>query len=90
MFTLPFFIEWSFPYTNHLTSVVPRLVYILSWAADLMLVISLFVLGGAFWRKLQSLFIRTEQADFSSVATARSAAESKATRWRLAPAGEGA
>jgi hypothetical protein len=67
LFTVPLFVGWSFPYTSFVPAGIPQLVYILSWASDLMLIASLFVLGGAFLRKLQSLIIRTELADFSQV-----------------------
>lgn len=83
LFTLPFFIEWSFPYTSHVPAGIPQSVYVLSWVADLMLVISLFVLGGAFWRKLRALFVRTALADFSGLETTPSMSTGRQERWRL-------
>ncbi|MEM8587853.1 MAG: hypothetical protein AAGG65_07315 [Pseudomonadota bacterium] len=87
LFTLPFFIEWSFPYTSYVPAGIPQMVYILSWVADLTLVISLFVLGGAFWRKLRALFIRTELADFSAIEKATFMPTGGEERWRLLTGG---
>ncbi|MEO1224439.1 MAG: hypothetical protein AAFX92_09440 [Pseudomonadota bacterium] len=83
MFIMPFAIEWSFPYTSHVPDGVLELVDALSWVADLMLVASLFVLGGAFWNKLRALFIRTALADFSEAQEATSAPVDREERWRL-------
>lgn len=83
LFTVPLFIGWSFPYTSYVPAGIPQLVYVLSWASDLMLIASLFVLGGAFWHKLESLIYRTDVADFSQVVPAFSAPSGKGERRRL-------
>ena len=58
LFVIPLIMAWLLPYFEPLTgmSTLSRLpVYIMG---DLMLVISLFVLGGEFWDKLRRLFLR--------------------------------
>jgi hypothetical protein len=57
MFTIPLVFAWATPYFAHY---IPgfeagRLIYAVAF--DLLLLISLFVLGGDFWDKLRSLFI---------------------------------
>jgi hypothetical protein len=58
MFIIPFLIAWLLPY---FTSLIPAYndfgIYI-NIGGDLLLIISLFVLGGDFWDKLRSLFLQ--------------------------------
>jgi len=61
LFVIPFIMAWLLPYVEPLTgvSIFNRLpVFVIG---DLMLVISLFVLGGEFWDKLRRLFLRQER-----------------------------
>lgn len=70
MFLIPIFLGWLAPYVPHL---IPgygahRIVY--GAGGDIMLLVSLFVLGGEFWDKLRTLFIhqaRTQQPGHDSV-----------------------
>lgn len=57
LFLIPFIIGWLLPYFEHL---IPRYDEYHLWInipGDILLVLSLFVLGGDFWEKLRSLFI---------------------------------
>ncbi len=57
LFIIPFIIGWLLPYFEHL---IPRYDEYHLWInipGDILLVLSLFVLGGDFWEKLRSLFI---------------------------------
>jgi hypothetical protein len=58
MFCLPFILDWIETYASHL---IPAYVTNRVWVdvgGDLLLVASLFVLGGNFWDKLHALFVR--------------------------------
>ncbi|UCH49857.1 MAG: transporter suffix domain-containing protein [Betaproteobacteria bacterium] len=59
VFCIPVGLGWAWPYVgDYLPSLqVNLLVYAI--AGDVMLLISLFILGGAFWDKLRSLFIHS-------------------------------
>jgi hypothetical protein len=64
MFCLPFLGSLFETYASH---IVPHLVINRLWVdilLDIMLVASLFVLGGNFWDKLRSLFVAEAQAVF--------------------------
>ena len=64
MFCLPLLFGWLAPY---LSMWVPGLLtYPLPFAigGDIMIVVSLFVLGGEFWDKIRSLFIHDAEASF--------------------------
>jgi len=62
LFTVPLLIGWATPYFGHyvLGLVEHPLAYAI--AGDVMLVASLFVLGGDFWDKLRSLFLHRATA----------------------------
>ncbi len=64
MFVAPLLYGLLEPYADHLIPGhdVYRLAY--SKAGDLLIVISLFVLGGDFWDKLKSLFVYGARAQF--------------------------
>ena len=65
MFILPFIMGWLTPYVY---GYVPDYASYRLWyglPGDLLLIISLFVLGGDFWDKLRSLFIHGAKAKFS-------------------------
>ncbi|UCH84323.1 MAG: hypothetical protein JSW50_01140 [Candidatus Latescibacterota bacterium] len=64
MFVIPIVFGWLAPYLSH---EIPgydshRLLY--SIPGDLLLIASLFVLGGEFWDKLRALFIHGARAQF--------------------------
>ena len=57
MFTMPILLGWVWPYAGHLIEGLDEYDLVLGIGGDLMLLISLFVLGGDFWDKLRSLFV---------------------------------
>ena len=64
MFCIPLFQGWLESWAIH---VAPHLVANRLWVdvgTDMMLLVSLFVLGGNFWDKLRALFIRNARALF--------------------------
>jgi len=71
MFAAPIMFGWASPYFGHHLPGFETGALIYAVAGDVMLLISLFVLGGAFWDKLRSLF----QHDAYAVLPDRLAAE---------------
>jgi hypothetical protein len=69
MFTTPLAFGWVSPYVaQHLPGFTDnRLIYAIPF--DVLLLISLFVLGGAFWDKLRSLFMHDAYAVLPSKAS---------------------
>ena len=69
MFTTPLAFGWVSPYVaQHLPGFSDsHLIYAIPF--DVILLISLFVLGGAFWDKLRSLFLHHAYAVFPSQQT---------------------
>ena len=62
MFIIPLLMGWLLPYVEHL---IPRYDEYQLWInifGDILMVLSLFVLGGEFWEKLRSLFIYNQPA----------------------------
>ncbi len=57
MFCLPFFAGWLLPYIDHLLPGYQEYELYVNIGGDILLLISLFVLGGEFWDKIRSLFI---------------------------------
>ena len=58
MFSLPLLYAWASPYLgSHFPALEPW-ARTLAVAGDLLLVASLFVLGGDFWEKVRALFVR--------------------------------
>jgi len=72
IFVLPLLLAWATPYfAHHLPGYELRpIIYALP--GDLLLIASLFVLGGEFWDKLRSLFVHGAKAQFPSADTAAS------------------
>ncbi len=66
MFTLPLFVAWVTPYAPYLLHGFDPNQLPVAVAGDVMLVTSLFVLGGDFWDKLRSLFVHRSQAQFQA------------------------
>ena len=66
MFTLALVLGWAAPYLGHLVPGWEEHPYLWGAAGDLILVASLFVLGGEFWDKLRALFIHGAKASFPS------------------------
>lgn len=73
LFVLPLLAGWLTPYVSHLLPAYEGNRFAIAFAGDLMLLTSLFVLGGDFWDKLRALFIRAAKARFP---TSQSAADS--------------
>ena len=62
MFCLPLIIGFLWPYTEHYMPFVVDYSLWIYIGGDVMLFLSLFVLGGNFWDKLRSLFIYKSRA----------------------------
>ena len=57
MFTIPLILAWLLPYLeHHFKALEPMPIYI-HLGGDVLLLISLFVLGGEFWDKIRALFM---------------------------------
>ena len=64
MFSAPIIFGWASPYFGHHLPGFENGALIYAVAGDLLLLISLFILGGAFWDKLRSLFQHNSYAIF--------------------------
>lgn len=62
MFATPLAFGWAVPYCGHHLPGFETGQLIYAIVGDVLLLISLFVLGGAFWDKLRSLFIHSAYA----------------------------
>jgi len=60
MFIIPFLIAWLLPYFANLIPSYKDFGFYINIGGDLLLVLSLFVLGGDFWDKIRSLFIQND------------------------------
>lgn len=58
IFIIPFLIAWLLPYFTDLIPTYNDFGFYINISGDLLLIISLFVLGGDFWDKLRSLFLQ--------------------------------
>jgi hypothetical protein len=56
MFTLPLVLGWATPYLTALWTLEGHHLALAAVIGDLVFLTSLFILGGEFWQKLQSLF----------------------------------
>jgi len=56
MFTIPFILAWLFPYMEHHFEALESISTYVNVGGDILLVVSLFVLGGEFWDKIRALF----------------------------------
>ena len=64
LFLFPIFVGWLLPYLTHLIPSYEENRYLIGFVGDIVLITSLFVLGGDFWDKLRSLFIYKAKAVF--------------------------
>ncbi|MGC8659961.1 MAG: hypothetical protein ACP5U1_12895 [Desulfomonilaceae bacterium] len=72
LFTLPVITSWLWPYLSSLFMIdFWKSQLIVSALSDLIFLISLFVLGGAFWDKLKALFIYEAKVQYSECDNAR-------------------
>ncbi len=65
MFTLPLLLSIFIPYFGYKISFFSDSELVIMIILHIMLLLSLFVLGGDFWDKLRGLFIRRAKIDFS-------------------------
>ena len=63
LFLIPIIIGWLLPYFTQLIPSYEQNKYLISVAGDVVLITSLFVLGGDFWDKLRSLFVYEARAE---------------------------
>jgi hypothetical protein len=62
LFLLPILFGWLVPYAPHLVPGYGTHRFAMNLAGDLILISSLFVLGGDFWDKIRSLFVHKAKA----------------------------
>ncbi len=62
MFCLPLLTGWILPYLEHHMPIYESYALWIKISGDIILFLSLFVLGGDFWDKLRSLFIQRSKA----------------------------
>jgi hypothetical protein len=67
LFSLPILLGLLLPYLDHELHIVQDIPFFLYLISDLMIISSLFVLGGNFWDKLRSLYIHRAKANFPPV-----------------------
>jgi len=65
MFVLPVVFGWLGPYGAHRIPGYETHRFVISLIGDVMLVASLFVLGGDFWDKIRSLFVHSARVQFN-------------------------
>lgn len=65
MFVVPIVFGWVAPYATDLIPGYQGNEFCFGIAGDLLLIVSLFILGGDFWDKLRALFIHRAQAVFN-------------------------
>ena len=63
MFVLPILFGWLAPYASHLIPGYASHRLAVSLSGDVVLISSLFILGGDFWDKVRSLFIHKAKAN---------------------------
>ncbi len=64
MFLVPFLFGWLAPYAPQLLPGYEAHRFAVNFTGDLLLLISLFVLGGDFWDKVRALFVYEAKAQF--------------------------
>ncbi len=65
LFLMPLLWGWLTPYASGMTAVFEPYRFTMAVAGDVMLLTSLFVLGGEFWDKLRALFSHSAKASFA-------------------------
>ena len=70
LFVIPILIGWLGPYLGDMVPLLRRYSVSAAIAGDIILLLSLFVLGGNFWDKLRALFIRDAKVVFPEAAAA--------------------
>ncbi|UCD69556.1 MAG: transporter suffix domain-containing protein [Betaproteobacteria bacterium] len=64
VFSIPVALGWGWPYVGQYLPGLQEHPLVYAIAGDVLLLISLFILGGSFWDKLRSLFIHSAHAAF--------------------------
>jgi hypothetical protein len=64
MFTVPFVFGWLTPYAADMVPGYAGNEFTYAVLGDVLLLASLFVLGGDFWDKVRALFLRRAKAAF--------------------------
>lgn len=64
LFLIPILFGWASPYVGHHLPGYDTEPFTYAVIGDVLLVVSLFVLGGSFWDKLRSLFVHRAKATF--------------------------
>jgi len=64
LFLIPILFGWAAPYIEHHIPGYESNQLLYAFIGDVLLVSSLFVLGGEFWDKLRSLFVHGARAEF--------------------------
>ena len=59
LFFFPIFIGWLLPYFIDLVPFLSEYILLINILGDVIIIVSLFVLGGDFWDKIRSLFIQS-------------------------------
>jgi hypothetical protein len=70
MFAVPLVFGWINPYAFHHLPGYEEYRLLYGLAGDILLIASLFVLGGEFWDKLRSLFVHGARAQFPTTGDA--------------------
>jgi hypothetical protein len=63
LFLIPFALGWIQPYASTVFETLAQHRIAVGVAGDVLLLVSLFVLGGEFWDKVQALFVHGVKAD---------------------------
>ena len=61
MFTTPMVAGWIYPYVQNLIPEIASNAVPYAVAGDILVVVSLFVLGGDFWDKIRALFVHSDK-----------------------------
>jgi hypothetical protein len=64
MFSIPFILAWLLPYAESHFHFLDDIQIYLNIGGDVLLFLSLFVLGGGFWEKIRALFIQKAEVTY--------------------------
>jgi hypothetical protein len=64
LFCIPLLMGWMLPYFDHLIPFYDQYELLINAGGDILLLISLFVLGGDFWDKVRGLFYHQAKIQF--------------------------
>ena len=65
LFLVPFVLAWVQPYASTVVEALDEYRIAVGVGGDVLLLVSLFVLGGEFWDKVRALFVHGARAKFS-------------------------